>query len=58
MNIKTTIDKYNNKSKFNKKVEITNSNIIKPTKILFLSKTKFSINPVVVFNKSVNISIF
>ena len=57
MKIKAIITEYNNKSRFKKQDEITSSNINKPTKILPVSKTKFSINSMIVFNKFININI-
>ena len=57
MKIKAIITEYSNKSRFKKQDEITSSNINKPTKILPVSKTKFSINSMIVFNKFININI-
>ena len=57
MKIKAIITEYSNKSRFKKQDEITSSNINKPTKILPVSKTKFSINSMIIFNKFINISI-
>ena len=57
MKIKAVITEYNNKSRFKKQDESTSSNINKPTKILPVSKTKFSINSMIVFNKFININI-